>query len=1642
MRCYLQCFITLLLVVSLLHAHAAPVAKTPNTILVKYSRGQSSNHIAAAHAKVGGTVLKSYDIIPWQLVKLPAGMTAAQGVAKYKTLPGVLAVEANTQWSIDASPRNTAKLPVPRSIKPGISTIAESVAITPNDPRFIDLWGMTKIQAPTAWNTSTGSREVVVAILDTGIDYNHPDLAANLWSNPLEIAGNGIDDDGNGYIDDIFGINAITGSGDPLDDHNHGSHVAGTIGAVGANGIGVVGVNWQVSIMALKGFNASGSGSTDDFIESYQYMLAMKARGVNIRAVNNSWGGSSFSQALMDAISAAGTAGIVSCCAAGNTNTDTDANVYYPAGYNVPSVIAVAASDINDNRASFSNYGATTVDLAAPGVDITSTIRNNAYQSMNGTSMATPHVAGAIALLASTAPSLTPIELINQLLTTVDVLPNWSGVTLTGGRLNLARAIATLGLALENLTVDDAPGAIINGNNNGVFEPGERVALNLQLRNYSPATVNNISVTISSLNPAVTIFSGTSIYANLPTGSSGNNAQSLSIGLDVNFPDSPTPVDLAIVITSSLGTQIINYRLVTGVTQQQTFLYETGETGASGWTQTSSSAASWSLIVDAGAKSPTHSFYGPDADYESTHSLLSPQIALPNSPVVTLAFWHRYQFENDYDGGKIEISTNQGSSWLDLGMFITQGGYTHLEIDGLLGGAGWSGNSPAGMTEVLVNLTQFAGQTVQLRWRIGTDYSEGSTGWYVDDILISEERVVPPNIAALQVLTPPAGDVILAGTLAAINWLAIGNVGPNVSVTLFRGENVQQTISAIAPTASGAVNWNVGELPDGDDYRVRVTSLSEPSCWDFTNDVFRIRHLWITAPNQQSVVRLGDNLNILWQSSPNLFQVITLDLYKNGQLVRNIATDIPNTGAYSWAIPRTIPGGNDYAIRISGGSPAYTDTSAFIMQFALYQPDVAVKREESLTFLGENYYSPDGSGQLLNERGQGPFRYVIRMANAGSNIDRLQLNVSCVVRSGNGIVSNPSLLLLAAVDENGQILSIPGLAQTIEMDMNPGAFIDCIYELENTLFDSSITLEATVTSLQGGTPALSDLARIILWNPAPLTAVKLEATPSSLQLGQSVTLTATPTGGVSVQYQFFRHTGTTWQSLTGGKYLPANSCTYTPSSAGSHLFRVNAREVGSTTYVPGEVTVPVYAPLSGVSLKSSTPVFTGSPVLLTATPTGGTSVQYQFFRRSGSTWISLTGGKYLPATTCSYTPTAIGAQLFRVNARETGTTAYFPGEVTVQVYAPLNAVALAASPSPTITGKAILLTATPTGGAVVEYQFYRRTGTTWESLTGGKYLPAKTCSYTPTATGSQLFRVNAREVGTTTYYPGEVTVQIYAPISAVTLSAKPSPSVTGKPIELTAAPTGGAMVEYQFYRRTGSTWESLTGGKYLPAKTCSYTPTATGSQLFRVNAREAGTSTYYPGEVTVQVYPPLIGATLAANPSPVAVNKPVLLTATPVGGAVVEYHFYRRVGSTWESLTGGKYLPANTCSYTPTATGPQLFRVNAREVGTTTYFPGEVTVQVNPVLSGVALAANPLAIFVGQPTLFTATPTGGGAVEYQFFRRVGTTWESLTGGKYLPANTCNWTPAAAGSVLIRVNAREVGTTAYFPGEVTVQVSSQ
>ena len=356
------------------------------------------------------------------LVQAPNGQSVAATVARYLRMPNVAYAEPDFLVAADA---------------------------IPNDPAYpSSQWDLAKIAAPSAWDVHTDSSDVVVAVVDTGIDFTHPDLQSNLWSDPKNPSVHG-------YT--CSGGSCVAGG---QDNHGHGTHVAGTIGAATNNGVGVAGVNWKVQLLAIKFLDANGSGAVSDAVAGFELLRSLKLSGVNIRVTNNSWGGGGFSQALKDAMAALevtpGAAGTLNVCAAGNSSVNADYSPMYPAAYDNRGIVSVLASDAGDLGAGFTNYGLASVDLAAPGVGIYSTVPSgtcslcdpSGYRALSGTSMASPHVAGVAAAMLSMHPGLTAAQARDGLLRPASydaVVDAKARSTSTGGRLNFAKVLANAG---------------------------------------------------------------------------------------------------------------------------------------------------------------------------------------------------------------------------------------------------------------------------------------------------------------------------------------------------------------------------------------------------------------------------------------------------------------------------------------------------------------------------------------------------------------------------------------------------------------------------------------------------------------------------------------------------------------------------------------------------------------------------------------------------------------------------------------------------------------------------------------------------------------------------------------------------------------------------------------------------------------------------------------------------------------------------------------------------------------------------------------------------------------------------------------------------------------------------------------------
>lgn len=378
----------------------------------------------------GATLQHEFELVPGLVsVKLPPGLAVSNALSHFKAAKGI------------------------RFVQPNFIYHAQTV---PNDPRFQEQWGLNNtgqmagatwgmdIKALKAWDRTRGSSNIIVAVVDSGINYRHEDLAENMWKNPREIPDNAEDDDGNGYIDDVYGINVLKAkgdplNGDPLDNYGHGTACAGIIGAVGNNGKGISGVCWNVKLMALK-FMSSSSGDTAGAISCINYAVTNGAK-----VINSSWGGRDLIDdiALEGAITAAGRAGVICVCPAGNEYGENVDNVpLYPACYDSTNIISVMSFDEKGGRAKHSNYGALSVDLAAPGTNILTCTSLGIYGRATGTSMAVPHVSGACALLYALNPKLDWRQVKQIILDTAERSDAFTGLCVTGGRLNLAQAVA------------------------------------------------------------------------------------------------------------------------------------------------------------------------------------------------------------------------------------------------------------------------------------------------------------------------------------------------------------------------------------------------------------------------------------------------------------------------------------------------------------------------------------------------------------------------------------------------------------------------------------------------------------------------------------------------------------------------------------------------------------------------------------------------------------------------------------------------------------------------------------------------------------------------------------------------------------------------------------------------------------------------------------------------------------------------------------------------------------------------------------------------------------------------------------------------------------------------------------------------
>jgi subtilisin family serine protease len=707
------------------------------------------------------------------LVVFPAGTDEAAALAGLRADPAVESADPNYLRRLQVDPNDTSF-----GTQWALKNTGQSGGVVGAD-----------ISATAAWNTTTGASTVVVGVMDTGVYLAHLDLAANIWLNPGDSTVNTVDEDGNAYVDDINGWDFVSNDNDPRDEQGHGTHVAGTIGAVGNNDLGVSGVCWSVGIMALRAGDADGVFADADSIEAFYYAAAKKTAGTNLVALNCSFGGGGFSSSLFDAIKACSDAGILISCAAGNESNDNDANPSYPASYDLAGIISVGSSTRSERPSSFSNYGASSVDLFAPGSEILSTYWSvaipNALATLSGTSMAAPHVAGAIALVRSVHGAETAQQTRSRILYNGDYKAAYAGFCLTGRRLNVnaslqATAESTPPNAVADLAASDPSFSAVTLS---WTAPGDDGA--------APGTAATYDIRYSTALIDAGNFDAAAPVPDEPAPLPFGSAQTFRVrGLasaQTYYFALRTTDDFGNVSTIS---NVVNLATLAESTAITKFAddFEVGALDPSKWTATVDAPGSlaWGLQSFAGSNRAADS---PNVNYvdDSDTSIRSANINLTGKRDSVLVFDHRHVLETAYDFGDVMASGDGGLSWRTLASF--------------------TGSQTSFLTSGRIRLDAFDGLTqVKIRFRLQSDVSITFSGWLVDNVRVLSAWNAAANAAPVATgqSRTLAEDSSLAITLAGTD----SNDDPLTFVVTGRPSN--GTLSGAPPnvTYTPIGNWN------------------------------------------------------------------------------------------------------------------------------------------------------------------------------------------------------------------------------------------------------------------------------------------------------------------------------------------------------------------------------------------------------------------------------------------------------------------------------------------------------------------------------------------------------------------------------------------------------------------------------------------------------------------------------------------------------------------------------------------------------------------------------------------------------------------------------------------------------------------
>jgi subtilisin family serine protease len=726
------------------------------------------------------------------LVSFKAGVSPAEigrfyaehGVSERQALDRYAPATAAHLKLVAVPPTRTAELaaslgndPRVAYAEPNYVYAKVATAATPTEPIYALQWNLDNtgqwsttpdadIDAPEAWRVTTGSPDVLVAELDFGVDYTHPDLAANIWTNPLEVPGDGIDNDGNGYVDDIHGYDFVNNDADPMDDDavngGHGTAVAGVLGATPFNG-GTVGVAWQVGIIPIKIIAANNTVKTSDVVRAFEYINYLKAvEHQNIVATNNSYGldqtAAGPSRALRDAMAGLdqpGMSPILHVCAVGNANSNDDVAPVFPACYDLPNIISVAATDWNDRYADFSNFGAKSVDLAAPGVNIATTVPHGGYTfTYHGTSAAAPQVTGAAALVASAFPGLTAAQIKQRILDGVDPIgqigDNALKPTVTNGRLNVANALA--GRPTDNDR--EPPAAVANLAATG--STFQSVTLRWTASGDDGLVGRAASYDLRYSTAPITTNSWDA--ATRATGEPGPRPAGAAETGIVTGLDPSKSYYFALKVRDEMGNESGLSNVAVGTTGPAAVVFaDDMEGGSNGWT----ASGLWHQSA-LRSNSPTTSwYYGDEATrtYDTgaaTSGLLtSPVINLKNAvhPVLIYREWRQVEdgaADPFTDVARVQVGTGP-NRWdtVSQSWFSTAVDPLNWQDRGAL--LGWTGHLRSDLSEPQwvsrsVDLSAYVGQKVQVRFAFaaGDALFNDYEGWYVDDLAVYDTALTVP----------------------------------------------------------------------------------------------------------------------------------------------------------------------------------------------------------------------------------------------------------------------------------------------------------------------------------------------------------------------------------------------------------------------------------------------------------------------------------------------------------------------------------------------------------------------------------------------------------------------------------------------------------------------------------------------------------------------------------------------------------------------------------------------------------------------------------------------------------------------------------------------------------------------------------